>query len=243
MVISVAGEAVSIKGTRNGLVIIFNPDRDIEEIKSTLKHKMEKSGGFFKGAKFSVYDSCSRKDHSFVGELEGICRQYGLIPSGEVTWPPQAADKTQGDHPQSRRKGAEVIPIRQQAGPEGEQALLVMRTLRSGQKVSSRRTVVVMGDVNPGAEVISEGSILVLGSCKGNVHAGYSGNLLCQVAALRLQPVTLRIGTIQADTPDLPVTASPLAARVVRGKITFREFSGQLQPPGPGKPLGPGKFQ
>ncbi|MFZ5651544.1 MAG: septum site-determining protein MinC [Bacillota bacterium] len=214
-------EAVSIKGTKNGLVIIFNPDGDIDEIKNKLKMKMETSGGFFKGAKFTVYAPGCDVDHSFIPELEGICRQYGLIPSGEVAWPPSPAREEQKSAP--KRKQSRVIPLRQQQSG-GEQALLVNRTLRSGQRVESNHTVVVMGDVNPGAEVISEGSIYVLGSCKGSVHAGCGGNLMSEVFALRLQPLSLRIGSIAADgSPS--VVDGPAAARVNRGKIDIGKHS------------------
>ncbi len=219
VVTAVGEEAVSIKGTRNGLVIIFNPDRDIEEIKSNLKLKMESSRGFFRGAKFTLYTSSSGGDHRYVSELEGICREYGLIPSREVSWLPPAWDPDEASG--ARRKRTTVVPIRQQAAPDGEQALLVARTLRSGHRIFSRLSIVVMGDVNPGAEVISEGSIYVLGNCKGSVHAGAAGNLMAEVGALKLQPVVLRIGSVTADTPTPANTAAPTAARVHRGKIVF----------------------
>lgn len=224
MVKAVAEEAVSIKGTRNGLVIIFNPDRDIEEIKSTLKSKMENSKGFFRGAKFAVYNQSSGQEHRYIGELEGICREYGLIPSGEVSWPTPEGGDSQGDPAPARRKKASVVPIRQQRHPDGEQALLVTRTLRSGQKIHSRHSIVITGDVNPGAEVVSEGSVYVLGSCRGSIHAGSAGNLMTEVAALRLQPTVLRIGSIAAGEAPPADLASPVAARVNRGKIVFNRL-------------------
>ena len=217
-------EAVSIKGTKNGLVIVFNPELDIEEIKSILRSKMENSGGFFRGAKFVVYDYGSGKNQRYVDELEGLCRNYGLIPSTEVSWPPAGiSGESRPDPPPARRKKAEIIPIRQHSGEE-EPALLVARTLRSGQAISSRCSVVVMGDVNPGAEVVSEGSIFVLGACKGSVHAGAAGNLLAEVTAFRLQPLVLRIGTIQAATPAPPDLEGPAKAMVSRGKILFAKW-------------------
>lgn len=214
-------EAVSIKGTKNGLVIIFNPEGNIDEIKNKLRMKMETSGGFFKGAKFTVYGPGCDVGHNFIPELEDICRQYGLIPAGEVAWPPYPAREKQKSAPQ--KKQSRVIPLRQQH-PGGEQVLLVNRTLRSGQRVESDRTVVVMGDVNPGAEIISEGSIYVLGNCKGSVHAGCGGNLMSEVFALMLQPLSLRIGSIAADGPP-SAADGPAAARVTRGKIAIGRHS------------------
>lgn len=220
MVVTLASEAVSIKGTKNGLVILFNPELDIEEIKKNLTLKMEKSGGFFRGAKFAVYNSDSGDDHHYTVELEVICRQYGLIPSPEVSWPAAGSRGGQAEALQAKKKKAPVIPFRQHAHPDGEPALLVPRTLRSGQKISSRQSIVVMGDVNPGSEVVSEGSIYILGSCKGSVHAGSAGDLMSEVYALRLQASVLRIGTITAGDPP-PAIADLTTARVVMGKIAF----------------------
>lgn len=216
-----AEEAVKIKGTKNGLVILFNPDLDIEEVKSILRLKMESAKGFFRGAKFSVYDAHSRRDHHYINELEGICRQYGLVPSGEVAWPPAAAGSTGEAAPLTKKKN-QVIPLRQPAHPGGEQAVLVPRTLRSGQSISSRHSIVIMGDVNPGAEVVSQGSIYILGSCKGNVHAGSAGNLTAEIFAFRLQPIMLSIGSVTADSKALPLLSTPATARVIRGKIAFQ---------------------
>lgn len=221
---TMAGEAISIKGTRNGLVIIFDPDHDIEEIKSSLKSKMENSRGFFKGAKVSLYNHGSDTDHSYTHELEGICRQYGLIPSQEVSWPPSAGGDSQGESTPAKKKRTQVIPIRQQAHPGGEPALLVTRTLRSGHRISSRKSVIIMGDVNPGAEVVSEGSVYVLGSCKGNIQAGSGGNIMAEVFALKLQPVVLRIGAITADTAIFSGHTDSRVARVNLGKIILAKM-------------------
>jgi septum site-determining protein MinC len=215
-----AGEAVSIKGTKNGLVIVFDSSLDIEEIKKNLKSKMETSGGFFKGAKFTVCNLDSGTNQHYVNELEGICRQYGMIPSREVLWPPVSGKGNQVEIP-AKRKNSRVIPLRQQVHAGGEQAVLVARTLRSGQTIYSPHNVVIMGDINPGAEVVSEKSIYVMGNCKGSVHAGCTGNLMSEVLALRLQPIILRIGTFSADTTAFFDPGMPLAARVIRGEIVI----------------------
>ncbi|MGB9826721.1 MAG: septum site-determining protein MinC, partial [Desulfofundulus sp.] len=48
-------ELVSIKGTREGLVILLDPNREFEDLKLHLKRKMESARGFFRGARFTVY--------------------------------------------------------------------------------------------------------------------------------------------------------------------------------------------
>ncbi|MCL5057608.1 MAG: septum site-determining protein MinC [Actinobacteria bacterium] len=214
-----SGEAVSIKGTKNGLVILFDPDLDPEDIKNNLKLKMEKSNGFFKGARFSFSNSREGRSISLVDELEVICRQYGLIPSVEVSWPP---DQRPGDQPPQKKKQSPVVSLRQPKSAD-EQAALISRTIRSGQQITSKNSLFIMGDVNPGAEVMSEGSIYIMGSCRGIVHAGCAGNILAEVFAFKFQPTALRIGTIASDQawPDEP---GPHVAGVSRGKIVFARY-------------------
>ncbi len=58
---------------------------------------------------------------------------------------------------------------------EGESAIFVQRTLRSGFKVSHHGHVIVVGDVNPGAEVIAGGSIVIWGRLRGSFTQGQRG--------------------------------------------------------------------
>ncbi len=218
-------EAVSIKGTKNGLVIMLNPQADIEDIKSNLRTKMEKSKGFFKGAKYTLYSPENPNIKLDKSELEVICRQYGLIPSTDVTWPHENNNKPQQEYTDlGKNKTARVIPIRQQSCSQGENVLLIRRTLRSGQKISSSKSVVILGDVNPGAEVISENSIYVMGTCGGTIHAGVSDNLMSEVIALKYQPIVLRIGSITAE-PHLSIEShGPVLATVNRGKVILKKY-------------------
>ncbi|MDR1581412.1 MAG: septum site-determining protein MinC [Synergistaceae bacterium] len=54
-------------------------------------------------------------------------------------------------------------------------ALVLHRSLRSGQRVEHRGDVIISGHVNDGAEVLASGNITVLGRLNGLVHAGYEG--------------------------------------------------------------------
>jgi septum site-determining protein MinC len=54
-------------------------------------------------------------------------------------------------------------------------ALVLHRSLRSGQRAEHRGDVIITGHVNDGAEVLASGNITVLGRLNGLVHAGYEG--------------------------------------------------------------------
>jgi len=172
-------DTVRIKGTRNGLVIVLDSSCDFEDIKKNLLRKMESAKGFFKGAKFSLFQGHKDIPASQKTELESICRKFGLVPNTEE-YTGIRSDFT-SDSRDYTNTGS------------GEAALLVHRTLRSGQKISSQAHIVILGDVHPGAEVVSGGNILVMGNCLGVVHAGAGGNRRAKVVAQRLAPTTISI--------------------------------------------------
>ncbi len=100
--------------------------------------------------------------------------------------------------PATHRRNGERVDNPLQAS----QALLIRRTVRSGQVVHYPGTIVVFGDVNPAAEVIAEGDVIILGKLRGVVHAGASGNDNAVVGALILAPTQVRIGDQVARAPD-----------------------------------------
>lgn len=207
-------DLVSIKGTRNGLVIVLDPNREFEEIKNTLLSKMESARGFFKGAKFSLFQGHRDIPLQQKDELENICRQYGLVPN-TVAQEPLRSDLT-------ATVGRPHTAIRQSGA--GEPALLVRRSLRSGQRVSYPGHVVVLGDVHPGAEVVSGGSVMVMGSCRGVVHAGAEGDRTARVVALQLAPTVLSIaGLRHVPNPTGHSPAGCRSARLAGQEIVFEK--------------------
>lgn len=221
-------EMVSIKGTREGLVILLDTNREFEDLKSYLKRKMESSRGFFRGARFTVYG------HAISGyqriELENICRQYGLIPSPDIHWPP--------NNYKSNRKGA-VGQVSQVASMmtdcTGEPARLVRGILRSGQEIRHRGHVVILGSIHPGAQVIADGNIVIMGACLGTVHAGATGDSKATITALKLNPTRLCIAGITADPAEIPTGENlPLSAKLKNSTIFFEFYRNKVLPGNPG---------
>ena len=100
----------------------------------------------------------------------------------------------------------EPAPINQEKlelhpGLNTDSGLIVRQTLRSGQTIKSKHSVIVFGDLNAGAEIESEGDIIVLGTIRGLVHAGISGNTAVTILGLRMQPTQIRIGPYISQPP------------------------------------------
>ncbi len=189
------GELVSIKGTRQGLVIMVDANADYEQVKDYLHKKMQSAKGFFRGARFSLVPG-ENVSESQKAELQQICSQYGLIHDEKVKLPSfeQSSPKTNENRINYDKETFTKRP--------GEKTLLVRRTLRSGQSIQYDGNVVILGDVNAGSEVIAGGSIMVLGRINGVVHAGATGDTSAYVVACKLCPSQLRIASAIATSPD-----------------------------------------
>ena len=87
--------------------------------------------------------------------------------------------------------------------------------------------MVVLGDVNPGAEVVAGGSILVIGALRGMAHAGRFGDEGRVVAALRMQPIQLRIAEHITRPPDQDREHGlwPEIARIRRDRVVIETMN------------------
>lgn len=194
-----AKEVVQIKGTRNGLLICLYPHADFEEIKDSLRQKMESARGFFKGARVSLHPGRKPISAGQRRELEELLTSYGLVPV------------------EPQPPGPARLP--------GEPARLVRHSLRSGQHVKDPGHVVVLGDVKAGAEVTAGGSILVLGKCLGTVRAGANGNRDAKIIACLLAPALLAIVGVEHHGPALPVDGKGLqVAQLGKDGIVFKNI-------------------
>lgn len=109
---------------------------------------------------------------------------------------------------------------------DGENTILLQRTLRSGQSIRYPGHIVIMGDVNPGAEVVAGGNIIVMGNLRGVAHAGAGGYEGALVAAFRLNPSQLRIANHFTRAPDgnYPEPQQPEIARVSGGTLVIENY-------------------
>ena len=95
-----------------------------------------------------------------------------------------------------------------QGGDQGgasDEALTIHRgTLRSGDHLQVKGSVLVLGDVNPGARISAGGDVRVWGRLRGVAHAGCHGNQQARIVALQLRPLQLRIAEAVARGPEDP---------------------------------------
>ena len=233
-------EDVIFKGTGHGIWIILPHDEDFVRLKGKLAGKLESTDGFFAGATRGILDigelTLAEDD---IRELVNIIESFGISVSrvaggvgnsiSAVAGEKSKARQIRQGEPRGRysgRRGA-TRDHRRSAIPT-EQAMLVGRTLRSGQRVTHSGNVVLLGDVNPGAEVVAGGNIIIVGSLRGVAHAGTPDNRRAVVVALRFMPTQLRIADFIARSPDdeHKTPSGPEVARIKNERIVIEAYSG-----------------
>lgn len=104
---------------------------------------------------------------------------------------------------------------------QAEEALTIHEgTLRSGDHLQAKGSVLVLGDANPGSRISAGGNVMVWGQLRGVAHAGRHGDRNTRIVALQLRPVQLRIADVVARGPEeLPPAGMAEEARIVEGTI------------------------
>ena len=172
----------SFQAVSDGIVMNFRSGSTFGSIKKAVSLHAAEASDFFTGV--NLYLNLSGLELAFeqLEELMEIVTNYNRVNKIYFT--------------------ARKIEPEKKADDQQSEAVIINRTLRSGQLVKHQGNIVIVGDVNPGAEVIAGGDIIVFGRVKGVVHAGAGGSKDSQVAALQLDPTQLRIASLIARSPD-----------------------------------------
>ena len=185
---------VKIKGTKHGLQLTFREGAGFSAIEKDIREKLESGSGFFtRGTVIQVAPGDLGKDEGeklrklFSGH--GVLFRIGSSGLSPVDKPIQDDGKAGPE----QEKDAE---------DELQQMQVLNRTLRGGQEIKTKGSVLVCGNVNPGAQIIAGGSIDIRGTCRGMVHAGAYGNARAVIIADHLMPTQIRIANLIARSPD-----------------------------------------
>jgi len=177
--ISMGNKPVIIKGTKDGITIILEENSNFEDVEKIIYEKLKSSRDFFAGGKVYLKTKTGYLSEEEYQKLQDILTNFGM-------------SLQEADSPKTL-----IFPK-----PNRSRVLLLKRTVRSGQKISYRGTVVILGDANPGSEIIATGDILVMGTLRGMAHAGAEGDTSAIVAAFRLKPTQLRIAGVISRPPE-----------------------------------------
>lgn len=194
---------VAVKGERDGLAITIGPEGDFNEVCSAVASHLERGASFFRGANVLLDVGTRALTAEQIETIQALLTEYEVTLTalrGSDAGTRAAALKLGLELPFT--PSAPSLSLEDLIPDDSELALIIRRTLRSGQAVHHEGGVVILGDVNPGAQVIAGGDVIVFGALRGVVHAGASGDEGRVVCALDLAPTQLRIGIHVARAPE-----------------------------------------
>ena len=215
-------QPISIKGIRDGLLISL-PDGEWNDQLVSLLRRMDENLDFFRGATLVLQVGGRPLTASQLGLLRDQLSGREAQLRAVLTESPITLNAALALGLQTALPGPPPPPDPADLPLDtrliGEEAVLTMRTLRSGHSLRSPGHVVILGDVNPGAEVVAGGHVIVWGRLRGVVHAGASGDESSMVCALDLAPTQLRIAGQIATSPKRKGHAAPEVARIKNGQL------------------------
>jgi len=213
-----------IKGFKEGLLITLPGDEEWEVTSEKLLAQIDAKAGFFKGAKiaFEVGELDIR-----AAELAGMrdalldreVKLFAVLSNSQITDVNAESLGMETRKSVLRESESSVGTVMQ----NGEPAILINRTVRSGASIKHAGHVVVNGDVNPGGEIIASGSIFVWGKLKGSATAGVDGDIKAVVCAMEVDPIQLRIANYQLKINKLirKLKRKPLKIRVEDENLVY----------------------
>ena len=181
--------AITIKGTKDGLVFLLDDQCDFVSLLDELHEKLDKHEQQLSGPLVHVFVKLGsrRLNEEEMERLRFAIRKQGnfLIQSIESDKSPEELE-------------AEKNVIKTIAG-----------IVRSGQTIQHQGHLLLLGDVNPGGTVICTGDIYIMGALRGTAHAGCEGNTNAVIAASLMTPTQLRIAEVISRPPEEWASAEP----------------------------------
>ncbi len=217
---------IQMKGVRDGLLVTVG-DGDWPTVQTALLAYISEKSGFFKGARLTLEVGNRILRAAEMGYLRDVLSDQGVVLWAVLSSSPvtEQTAQTLGLATRMNTPRPERVVRAVENALEGENAVLVQRTIRSGFRVVSKGHVVVVGDVNPGGEVSAGGCVVVWGRARGTLIAGADGNEQAIVCALELMPTQLRIADMVVTLPQRKGKLQPEMVRLQNGRVILEAWN------------------
>ena len=195
--------AVTIKGTKSGIILVLDPSLSFEDLCLSIADKFREASSFLGRNNMGLLVRGRELTDSETDRVVKIIQD-----NSELTITCVIDDESVFEAGFKRAMGGvpateELTEALAYSQDDSDDTAMIYRgNLRSGQDISSAKSIIVMGDVKPGANVTSYGSIYILGELRGNAFAGAGGDQDAIIMALDLQPIQVRIADAIAISPD-----------------------------------------
>lgn len=194
--------AVTIKGTKSGIILVLDPSLPFEDLCLSVKDKFKEASSFLGRNNMGLLI----RGRELTDEEKDLVVSI-IQENSKLTITCIIDDESVFEKEFRHKRVSEPVmeePVEEVSVNDmfDDSAVIYRGNLRSGQDISSDKSIVVLGDVKPGANVTSYGSIYILGELRGNAFAGASGDQNAIIMALDLRPIQVRIADAIAISPD-----------------------------------------
>ncbi|WP_353948073.1 septum site-determining protein MinC [Sporolactobacillus sp. Y61] len=172
---------VTMKGRKDGLVLIMDENCTYDALLQDLKEKL------------SVNKYFDQDDPVISVKVEAGNRYLSAAQKSELVSVIRSFDHLQVEKIETNVMTREEF----EKEKSREQVVPVERMIRSGQMLTIEGNLLLIGDVNPGGRVSATGNIYILGTLRGIAAAGIrENNREAIIAASIMEPTQLRIGDL-----------------------------------------------
>jgi len=205
---------VRLKGVGDGFWVTLDTSVPEDKLKKEVTMLFERLKHLTINARVVLDTGDAQGYGNLIANMEAYLKK--TFDVGIVTTPPE-------------KKSAPVERIRQRDLSRGwthhrSEVLMLRGRVRSGQKIETKKHIVIIGNVNPGAEISAGGNIIVIGRLMGQVHAGCPDNEDSIVLALDFRPTQIQIGGVVAAGIDENPQAGAEFACVDMGRIIVHDY-------------------
>ena len=174
-------QIVTIKLTKNQIIITLDQNSTYKEVLKNLKKKLPELKNLYKDDKTPIFITGKVLKNKEITEIKELINKE-IDVEIEIDSP-----EVLGLYGIKRTYNEDI----------GESLSIYHRgDLRSGQKLENEGSIVIIGDVKSGAEIIAGENIIILGKLRGLAHAGAKGNNKAIIAAESIDVPQIRISNI-----------------------------------------------
>jgi septum site-determining protein MinC len=200
--------AITIKGTKEGLVFLFHETCPYETLLTALAEKVEQSSQLIQ-----------------QGQAVHVQLKFGSRILAEEQLQQVKAIILATGHFQIT--AVQVVPTVKVIAANANRFSIDQGIVRSGQVYRCEGDLLFIGDINPGGQIEVTGNLYVIGSIKGVAAAGILGDERAVIVATYMRPTQLRIAQVISRTPDewFEDDAGMMFAMVEQDVMTIRKIA------------------
>lgn len=200
-------EKIEFKGSKEGIIIDLNDEKDFDTIANVIVSKIESSKAFFDGAKIYKIESDFLEDDSKNKLIDIITSKFNIKPyknednnfykknnSTEKEVIIENKEEAEKDRKESVLKDESIISqLKSNIGKnlileekeekieeeiKEDNSTKYIPKMRSGDFIESKGNIVIMSDMNSGSKVISGRDVLIMGDMCVGAKVVANGNVI-----------------------------------------------------------------